>query len=663
MSRLQLFSLSLLLACHGFAASPGEDTAPWRLTDVLKLSGDKVDRDDSSVKNARLELEMLQALSKTRVELRPQINLLSFSNPLFLAASLGSSLSINRRTAPSPVNMELGRLAVVEAEIGHARARLGAQMEATRQFFALAEARDLVAQACKTWRDRSSGREKMETLIALRKMTKLDLIRLEQDTVALESACVEARAQSQTAALTLMRLAGKNIDVDQVAIATDDLVAISTPSQLPQVGELIESAFESREDLRIVADHISQLSGTNGKRRLEFDSVSVGYAYLKNAVKSGSGLSKQYLIGGNVGHLDGGFYLSLRDTGADKASFVFLQSRFNRLQQGLEDVKLMLRHEVETNSQRASLAAARLRIAHKRQALAKELHSLTAERESQGLQAESDEIWTRRESAHAKAEAARVELEWKRSVFTILALCTPDKVAGAARDKSGRIDAASADARKITALLEEDSQLPDKATALLTSNDKDNETALMAASEANSTRRSFTWHAPQYIAAAFHPKEDRRIPQPPTITPVSATIQDNLLQDELVIPTGREIAAPPPTAFVKNVSPISPVPDHAQYLPPRPLRKVVQSGTVGMRLLQIHRQMSVNVLVSIDDRGHVTSAVILDPHATGAPPLVRGWAVAAARQWTFEPARMRGKSVASIHTIEFQFRPEENQDR
>ena len=50
---------------------------------------------------ARSQAQYLETQNKTRVELRPSLGLLSFSNPLLLAANLGSGLMIGKRGAGS----------------------------------------------------------------------------------------------------------------------------------------------------------------------------------------------------------------------------------------------------------------------------------------------------------------------------------------------------------------------------------------------------------------------------------------------------------------------------------------------------------------------------------------------------------------------------------
>ena len=79
-----------------------------------------------------------------------------------------------------------------------------------------------------------------------------------------------------------------------------------------------------------------------------------------------------------------------------------------------------------------------------------------------------------------------------------------------------------------------------------------------------------------------------------------------------------------------------------------PNTKALPPGTVP----QVTR---VEVQVKVDATGHVSGARALNDNVRG--PL-SATAVAAARQWTFQPATLRGEPVASDHTIVFEFRPE-----
>ncbi|MGI8960323.1 MAG: hypothetical protein ACR2IV_11300 [Bryobacteraceae bacterium] len=228
---------------------------------------------------------MLETLNRTRVEFRPQLNILTFSNPLFLAANLASGFSLNHRTAPSPVNMELARFAVVEAEVGHARRRIDAQIDTTHQFLALAESQDVAARACNGLGMRNQDGQKVKALLSLKRITRLDAIRFEQEVTALESDCLEANAQAETAAIALTRLVGVDMPSQQVQVVTDDLVQFSDSNVLPESSELVKAVFDSQSEFRLISQHISNLTTSPADHKLQFQSLATGYPYLNNKPK------------------------------------------------------------------------------------------------------------------------------------------------------------------------------------------------------------------------------------------------------------------------------------------------------------------------------------------------------------------------------------------
>jgi TonB family protein len=65
----------------------------------------------------------------------------------------------------------------------------------------------------------------------------------------------------------------------------------------------------------------------------------------------------------------------------------------------------------------------------------------------------------------------------------------------------------------------------------------------------------------------------------------------------------------------------------------------------------------VEVSVRIDKAGRVLSAHVLNEDGSTNAAL-SGAAMAAAKQWTFQPATLQGEKVESDHTIVFEFRPQ-----
>jgi len=92
----------------------------------------------------------------------------------------------------------------------------------------------------------------------------------------------------------------------------------------------------------------------------------------------------------------------------------------------------------------------------------------------------------------------------------------------------------------------------------------------------------------------------------------------------------------------------------AGYSAPRPLMQVMPR-TSAIPAGTIQARTRVEVQVSVDLGGKVASAQVVSP---GVNQILASSALAAARQWTFEPASSNGQRVPGDHTIVFEFRPE-----
>jgi TonB family protein len=126
--------------------------------------------------------------------------------------------------------------------------------------------------------------------------------------------------------------------------------------------------------------------------------------------------------------------------------------------------------------------------------------------------------------------------------------------------------------------------------------------------------------------------------------------------------------APPRTASLGNASaqipgpaptpPGQPLPKSTEplqtYRPPRPVKQVLPKVS-ALPPGVVDAVGEVRVLVKVDQSGHVISARLVEGQKKiGA--ILGTASLAAARQWVFEPASLRGQTIASDHTILFQFR-------
>jgi TonB family protein len=115
---------------------------------------------------------------------------------------------------------------------------------------------------------------------------------------------------------------------------------------------------------------------------------------------------------------------------------------------------------------------------------------------------------------------------------------------------------------------------------------------------------------------------------------------------------------PPVPKPAVNVTPPAAAPSpiaapFTAYAPPRPVYRSIPRLVPSMG---VYAPTDVSVDVRIDEKGHVISARLTDPKSKASAVLTQA-CLAAARQWTFEPAQLRNKAVASDHSIVFRFNP------
>ncbi len=90
----------------------------------------------------------------------------------------------------------------------------------------------------------------------------------------------------------------------------------------------------------------------------------------------------------------------------------------------------------------------------------------------------------------------------------------------------------------------------------------------------------------------------------------------------------------------------------SDFVPPKPLQRVVPKvQPIGTNLVQ--KDTDIQILVTINEAGHVTAARQSGTESKNT--YLVGQAITAAKQWTFEPAKVQGHNVPSSHTIKFHF--------
>ncbi len=91
------------------------------------------------------------------------------------------------------------------------------------------------------------------------------------------------------------------------------------------------------------------------------------------------------------------------------------------------------------------------------------------------------------------------------------------------------------------------------------------------------------------------------------------------------------------------------------YRPPRPVKQVLPKLGALPAGISAETIGEVRVVVKVDKSGHVVDARLIEGNKK-IGSIVANASLAAAKQWVFEPASLHGETIASDHTILFQFR-------
>ena len=157
---------------------------------------------------------------------------------------------------------------------------------------------------------------------------------------------------------------------------------------------------------------------------------------------------------------------------------------------------------------------------------------------------------------------------------------------------------------------------------------------------------------PVTASAAAGPSPTKVVPPPPLDLLAGGSVNSvpHISISALPLPS-----PPQPDSSAPGRSPTKRDDAKLAYVPAQPIRQVMPSKPPLAP--STYRAVDIVVQVKVDEHGLVTEAHLLPQAGTDAALATR--AISAAKQWIFQPAKLRGKNVPSDHTIVFRFRPVE----
>jgi outer membrane protein TolC len=430
---------SLLCFCMAGIALGAEErrmpTAKLRFAEVLQKATARARTEDARIEMANGNLKLLEALGKWRVELRPSLGLFAFSNPMLLATNLGSSLLLNRRTAPTANALQGARFDALAAEVQAESLRVRTRIEAAHCYFDLLAKQQMAERAAELLDARRQGRKQVDAMIRSARISAVEKLTFEQDLLDLESQWLDAETARKAAAIRLSQLIGSEDSASSIHVEDVSLLEGNEDAQLRKVGgQFFQKALMNRGEIRLLQNKIAALNRQGSRdKKIKVETGGIGYARLANSPGVVSEGAKGVLLGGNTGRSDIGLSISLRDTGEKKAQEQIHAARIRVLELELRSLEDAIRGEVAALENEVGASSERLALASRRLELAMQADRVAQARVEGGLADPSARAYSEQRVLAAHWMEARATNERKATLFTLLTMSglDPQTPAGA----------------------------------------------------------------------------------------------------------------------------------------------------------------------------------------------------------------------------------------
>lgn len=427
--------LALVAVTTAAGAAPASST-PVRLQEAMEAAGRHASTEEARLQLARSQAQYLETQNKTRVELRPSLGLLSFSNPLLLAANLGSGLMIGKRGAPTAATLQSAWFDVLTAELAAERARTQAQARAAQAFYTLLEKQEAAQQSARLHQARQKHMGNLARLVQAARVTALDQLTAETQLLEAETYSHDAEAQRRAAAMDLAMLMGRPEAANDLRVADDPSDVPGTPIRPASTNALFERALNHRGDAQALRQRIDAIRAKRGGStggRFGTSAVQAGYGYVAGVPGGVSRSAESFLLGGNTARVDLGLTISLRNTGEKQAQEDLMAARAKLLEAEMASLERQVMADVFAARNAIESSEHRVRMARRRVELAKQAQAMIAARVSGGLGEAGAQVTAEQAMYQAQAELVQAECQRKAGLLALMVMCGLENEAPAAR--------------------------------------------------------------------------------------------------------------------------------------------------------------------------------------------------------------------------------------
>lgn len=394
-----------------------------RLHQAVEAAVARADRDTSGESAAKAQLNLLRSLDRTKVELRPQIGIFSFSQPSLVATSAGAGVVVSRRTAPGQPALQGAELDVIAAEIAHKRERLRVEIDTAREFFELVARQEHADRTCGNLQEAKRRQVEMVKLVKNAKLTAIDLTRFDEQVLERQLDCVDAETQRKLAAIQLATLMGSADRSGDMRVDDVDLPVAGPDRPLPPPDKLFELAMSYRTEPAMLRDQITAIAPkSEATSRLRPDVISAGFYRVQESSKFTSASTPNYLLGGNTVRAEATWAVPLRNTGEQPAAKSVLEARVHALEAQLEALRDEIRNQLAAVHVLASASLEKLPVARRKMELANKSRVLLTTRFQTGLSTSTAVFDAEQQTVQAENGFTQATCDLKASTFLMLAL-------------------------------------------------------------------------------------------------------------------------------------------------------------------------------------------------------------------------------------------------
>jgi outer membrane protein TolC len=404
----------IVVCAVSFTASAADDGLT--LKQVLRRAMAKPMSEDFDLEIATTRVQMLKAASHRRIELIPQAGLFSLTNPMALATNVGARLLTRPSDVPTGTLLE-AEIAQLSAEIAGQRNKFQREMEVSRSFYDVLEQQSLAEYACAAIEEAEARRHKIVGQLSGGRLTRVDVLRLDQEILDREIECRRAEQHLQLSAARLSPWV--NIQADQIHVA-EPTGLLKFDDSLQPSASLLQVALTVRKQPSRFRETIDALRRqVDAMRPPGLFQFSLGYSRLG---RNGLGGVNSSMFAGQGLQPEVSLRLG-KDHGALGFEKQLLSLELSRLERGLDLLEKDLASRVSEmrglfEARRGELTAAR-----KRLTLAVELNRVMAARHRAGLETRAAVASAESSERQTRLVISRLEQQTHSALSVVLAVC------------------------------------------------------------------------------------------------------------------------------------------------------------------------------------------------------------------------------------------------